>query len=144
MIDESLHEIHQSRAEQYEILFFCALAAWCFGLSLYYWVRIAGLFPDENWRFDLMSWHWRALSAGMAVLYPVSACGLWLQSRWGLILWLAGAGLETFCYIFIKSLFGLNWWLPLLHIILVCIYVAILVYRHRFTQAQEQPIIAEY
>jgi len=143
-MDESLHEIRQSRAEQFEIIFFCVLAGWCFCLGIYYWIRLAGLFPGENWRFDLMGWQWRSLSASLAVLYPVAACGLWLQSRWGFILWLASAGAEIFCYLFLEHLFSLNVWLALLHFLLALLYGVIFVYRQRLAQAKEEPILAEY
>jgi len=143
MMDESLHEIRQSKSERLEVLFFCLLAVWCFGLGLYYWIRLTGVFPAEDWRFDLMDWPWRCLSAAMAVLYPVAACGLWLQSRWGIVLWLAAGVAETVCYLFLSPWFGYNVWLPLLHIIFVLLYAAVIFYRYRLAR-DDLSVITEY
>jgi len=134
-MNESLHEIHQSRIERLEIVFFWLLAIFCFCLGVYYWVRLIGVFEDENWRFDLMSWAWRCLSSSLAVFYPVAACGLWLQSRWGVVLWLAGGLAETVCYLLLSGLFVLVLWLPLLHLAFLIAYLFIVWQQQR--QADE-------
>jgi len=138
MMDEGLHEIHQSEVEKIEITFYCCLAALCFCLGIYYWIRLIGVFPAENWRFDLMGWPWRALSTGLAVLYPVSACGLWLQSRWGLILWIVGALIESGCYLFASFWFGFNLWLPFLHLVFFGSCGSLYFYRYRLAHTEDE------
>jgi len=145
MMDENLHEIHQSQAEQLGIMFFCLAAIWCFCLGVYYWVRLVGVFPVENWRFDLMDWQWRSLSAALAVLYPVAACGLWLQSRWGVILWLLGGVAESVCYMFLHSWFHDNFWLPFIHLVFLAGWGGVIFYGYRFTHDDDdETVIAEY
>jgi len=144
-MDAGLHEIRQNKADQLEVMFLLCLAFLCFCLGIYYWIRLVGLFPVENWRFDLMGWQWRTFGASLAVLYPVAACGLWLQSRWGVILWIAGGLVEAGCYLFAASLFGYHSWLPALHLVLLLIYVAIQFYRHQLAKREDDSdFMAEY
>jgi len=140
MSDESLHEIRQSKAERLEFVFFCLLALLCFCLGIYYWIRLIGIFELENWRFDLMNWTWRFLTASLAVLYPVAACGLWLQSRWGIILWLIGGIAEVICYLFLSSLFIFILWLPLLHLVFLIAYLAILWQNYKHSHGENNKI----
>lgn len=71
------------------------LALICLSLSIFYWIRLVGVFPGILWRFDLMPWQWQFASAILAILYPVALIGLWMYSLWGIILWCSAALIET-------------------------------------------------
>ncbi|WP_139413216.1 DUF6163 family protein [Bartonella mastomydis] len=71
------------------------LALICLGLSIFYWIRLVGVFPGILWRFDLMPWQWQFASAILAILYPIALIGLWMYSLWGIILWCLAALIET-------------------------------------------------
>ncbi|WP_208437968.1 DUF6163 family protein [Bartonella taylorii] len=70
------------------------LALICLGLSVFYWVRLIGIFPGVLWRFDLMPWQWQFASAILAVVYPIALIGLWMYSLWGVVLWCVAAFTE--------------------------------------------------
>ncbi|AGF75867.1 DUF6163 family protein [Bartonella vinsonii] len=71
------------------------LALICLGLSVFYWVRLVGVFPGILWCFDLMPWQWQFASATLAVVYPIALIGLWMFSFWGIVLWCIAAIIET-------------------------------------------------
>ncbi|VEJ45355.1 DUF6163 family protein [Bartonella vinsonii] len=71
------------------------LALICLGLSVFYWVRLVGVFPGVLWRFDLMPWQWQFVSITLAIVYPVALIGLWMYSLWGIVLWCIAAFTET-------------------------------------------------
>ncbi|WP_175869422.1 DUF6163 family protein [Bartonella gabonensis] len=70
------------------------LALICLSLSIFYWIRLVGVFPGILWRFDLMPWQWQFASAILAILYPIALIGLWMYSLWGIILWCSAALIE--------------------------------------------------
>ncbi|EJF87907.1 hypothetical protein ME1_00871 [Bartonella vinsonii subsp. arupensis OK-94-513] len=71
------------------------LALICLGLSVFYWVRLVGVFPGVLWRFDLMPWQWQFVSITLAIVYPIAVIGLWMYSLWGIVLWCITAFTET-------------------------------------------------
>ncbi|MET3590300.1 hypothetical protein ABID23_001405 [Bartonella silvatica] len=70
------------------------LALICLGLSVFYWIRLVGIFPGALWRFDLMPWHWQFASATLAIIYPIALIGLWMYSLWGIVLWCIAVFIE--------------------------------------------------
>ncbi|WP_332060857.1 DUF6163 family protein [Bartonella sp. CB74] len=72
------------------------LALICFGLGIFYWLRLVGVFPGVLWRFDLMPWQWQFLSGTLAIIYPIALIGLWMYSPWGIVLWCIAVFTETF------------------------------------------------
>jgi len=119
-------------------------ALFCLCLGIYYWMRLIGVFHEANWRFDLMPWYWRVMSCSLAVVYPVAACGLWTASRWGIILWAAGAFYEFCAYVFCSGDFGRNWLIIFLHVIFLCFYGAIMYLLRQNEAEKTQKFIAEY
>jgi len=121
VVKENLTEIKTSVLNRIFSVFMSVLALFCLCMGAFYWVRLIGVFSGSLWRFDLMPWNWRVLCSSLAVLYPVAACGVWIGSRWGIILWLGGAVTETVCMTLYSNYFSWNLWIPLLHIVfLVC------------------------
>ncbi len=98
MEDDSIW--HRS-AKPTEFLFkifmrFVAVSSFYFGIA--YWAMLIGYSDNGLGRFDLLSNQWRMAATFLAVLYPVSALGLWSGASWGVVLWLAAAGAECLMY----------------------------------------------
>ncbi|GGD85980.1 hypothetical protein GCM10011390_00680 [Aureimonas endophytica] len=77
-----------------------------FGLGLFYWIMLVGVFPESGWRFDLMPLEWRVAAAALAVLCPVAGVGLWLTASWGSVVWLLVAALEGAMHVPLQRQFG--------------------------------------
>jgi hypothetical protein len=77
-----------------------------FCLGVVYWIRLVGVFPGPNWRFDLMSPQWRAAACILAVLCPVAGVGLWLSASWGTVVWIIVAALELGMRFALPQVFG--------------------------------------
>jgi len=143
--DEGLHNIDKNR-DRLDLafdIFFAVVAVFVLSLGFYYWLRLVGVWEIENWRFDLMGWHWRVLAASMAVFYPVAACGLWQQERWGIILWLGGGVSETLCFTLFAASFNFNLFVPLLHLVLLFCYIFLSLWRYH-AMKQEKDSITHY
>lgn len=85
---------HQKQSVKIYLIYNCYLrflALICLILSIFYWIRLVGVFPGVLWRFDLMPWHWQFASAILAVVYPIALIGLWMYSLWGIVLWCVAA-----------------------------------------------------
>lgn len=117
-----LHKIYLPISDKYIVILMMIPALFCLSLGVYYWIRLIGLMPGQTWRFDLMPWYWRVMACSLAVIYPIAACGLWTASRWGIILWLAGALYEICAHVFYASYFGYNFFLIFLHIVFLSFY----------------------
>ncbi|WP_336279278.1 DUF6163 family protein [Bartonella sp. CB175] len=72
------------------------LALICLSLSIFYWLRLVGVFPGVLWQFDLMPWQWKFLTGTLAIIYPIALIGLWMYSPWGIVLWCIAVFTETF------------------------------------------------
>ncbi len=77
-----------------------------FGFGLLYWVRIVGLYPGADWRFDLMSLPWRVAAPTLAVVCPVAGVGLWLAASWGTVVWTIVATVEGVMRFVFRATFG--------------------------------------
>lgn len=77
-----------------------------FAIGIGYWIRLVGVFPGPNWRFDLMTPQWRAASCVLAVLAPVAGVGLWLAASWGTVVWIIVATLELAMHLGFPNAFG--------------------------------------
>jgi len=129
--DEGLHKLGKTKLDLAFDVFFSLTAFFVLSLSFYYWLRLVGVWNVENWRFDLMDWHWRVLVTFLAVFYPVAACGLWQQAGWGIVLWLSGALSESLCLTFFSAYFAFNLFVPSLHLLLLFFYAFLTLYRHQ-------------
>lgn len=65
------------------VLFLRLIAIACFWLGLQYWAMLVGYSLDGHARFDLLALPWKVAGAGLAVVFPVAALGLWLTVSWG-------------------------------------------------------------
>jgi len=127
---QDFHAFGKAKSDIALGIFFSLTACLVLGWGCYYWLRLVGIYDVENWRFDLMSWPWRLLSVSLAVFYPVAACGLWQQARWGVILWLVGAVSEAVCFTALAASFSFNLFVPLLHLVFLLAYVGLSLYRY--------------
>jgi len=143
MGEDTLTEIKPGILEKIFSVFMSLLTLFCLCMGVFYWVRLIGVFPGNLWRFDLMPWHWQALSSALAVLYPVATCGLWMGLRWGIVLWLTGAIAEIVSMTLYSVYFIWNPWIPLLHVVsLICYSVlSLLVF---FSQPRRPQTAVEY
>lgn len=82
------------------------IAAYSLLFGVLYWVRLIGVYPGVEWRFDLMPTHWQVASVTLAVLFPFAASGLWMLASWGPVIWFICAAIETVMYIGFPELFG--------------------------------------
>lgn len=143
MNEETLHEIKIHKLDLLYNVFLWVLALFCLALGCYYWIRLIGVLSGPLWRFDLMPWNWRVLCSAFAVLYPIAACGLWMRSQWGVILWMVGGFVESVCFTFYSAYFGLNLFIPLLHTVFIILYTVLSVLRW-MEKRKHSEIIAEY
>lgn len=148
MIDKYIHKLtidklRKSCKGQEFTLFLGGVALFCLILGAAYWVRLIGFFNEPLWRFDLMPWNWKILCCTLAILYPIAACGLWMQSKWGVVLWLIGGLTEIICYVFYAKYFEFHLFLPLIHILLMIIYGMLTFYKIKDSRKKKETI-AEY
>jgi len=141
--EQKLPQIKTEMLNRLFSVFMALLALFCLGMGAFYWIRLIGVFPGDLWRFDLMPWQWRVLCAALAVFYPVAASGLWMGSRWGIILWLAGAVMESVCLTFYAGYFNWNVWIPALHVLFLVCY-GVLNVLLLLSQPKKSPIAVEY
>ncbi|WP_254473992.1 DUF6163 family protein [Bartonella sp. B1098] len=114
------------RTSKIKLIYNCYLrflALICLSLSIFYWVRLVGVFPGILWRFDLMPWQWQFASTILAILYPIALIGLWMYSLWGIILWCLAALIETITLYY--SNFVDQPFVPLFHGILFLAFVVL-------------------
>ena len=76
--------------------------------ALRYWAMIVGMEGTPFGGFDRMPEYWRATSAGLSVLLPVAAVGLWGRFPWGVFIWLLAIACEVAMYSLFSGLFGRN------------------------------------
>ncbi|MET3560026.1 hypothetical protein ABID39_000713 [Bartonella japonica] len=107
------------------------LALICLGLSVFYWVRLVGIFPGILWRFDLMPWQWQFLSATLAIVYPIALIGIWMYSLWGIVLWCSAAFTETLVIISLYSASSYKIIILLLHGTLLLILIIMIFLKKR-------------
>ena len=74
------------------------LAAYALVSGLVYWSQLTGMSPDPTLRFDLLSDAERVLYTTLALLLPTAALGLWLITRWGIVLWVLAVTGEILAY----------------------------------------------
>ncbi|EJF75879.1 hypothetical protein HWV54_00550 [Bartonella alsatica] len=106
------------------------LALICLGLSIFYWIRLVGIFPNILWRFDLMPWHWQFASATLAIIYPIALIGLWMYSLWGIVLWCIAVLTETLMTYYSNTISIDQPFIPLFHGILFLIFIILQIIRN--------------
>lgn len=100
-----------------------ALACLVYGVG--YWVKLVGIFPGPEWRFDLMPLYWQMAATPLAVLFPFAAVALWMLASWGLVVWVVCAGAEIIMYGFFPELYGRWPLIIILHLIVALAYATL-------------------
>jgi hypothetical protein len=111
-------------AEAAFVWFHRIMAGYCLLFGTLYWVRLAGVFPGADWRFDLMSPHWRIAATSLAILFPFAATGLWMAASWGAVVWFICALAEVAMYVAMPDLFGYKPAIGLSHAFVIALYLA--------------------
>ncbi|NGR08677.1 hypothetical protein G5B41_14045 [bacterium SGD-2] len=115
-----------------------AVALLCLVQGVLYWTRLIGLYPSEEWRFDLLPAYWRIAAGSLAVLFPFASVGLWTLASWGPVIWFVCAASETVMFTFMSDLFGFRPWVVAGHLLTAACYVALRIAIHREEKKQEQ------
>ncbi len=107
------------------VLFLRLIAISCFWFGLQYWSMLVGYSLNGHARFDLLDLPWKVAGAGLAVVFPVAALGLWLTVSWGPVIWVAAAGGQILMYGVWPAIFGHNLLIMMLHgcvAVLYCVF----------------------
>ena len=108
--------------------------------GLVYWAQITGIYGPAELRFDLLSAHARALFGTLAVLMPAAALGLWLVTRWGVVVWVMALFGEVAAYGIWADLFPPRPWVAALNTLalmaLAGLAAAVLIGRYRAKSEQ--------
>jgi hypothetical protein len=106
------------------IWFLRAVAIYCLLAGVLYWIRLIGLYPGDDWRFDTMPLYWRIAAPSLAVLFPFAGIGLWMTASWGPVVWFLCAVSEIVMYYKFSDLFGWNPAVIAVHATVVLVYAA--------------------
>lgn len=90
------------------VIFLRLVAVVCLFFGIQYWAMLTGFLLEGRARFDLLALPWRVAGAGLAVLYPVAALGLWLTVSWGPVIWVIVAGAQVAMYTVWPQIFGFH------------------------------------
>lgn len=114
----------RSMTELIYILFLRIVALGCLWFGLQYWGMLVGYSHGGLGRFDLLSLPWRVAGAGLAVVFPVAALGLWLAGSWGPVMWLIAAGGQILMFGIWPEIFGRNVLAIVMHSAVAALYLA--------------------
>lgn len=84
-------------------IFLRVVAAGCLWYAIGIWADLIGYGAKGTLRIDLLNRDMQAAVAALALLYPVTAIGLWLKGSWGPVMWTVAAAVEIARY---ESLHG--------------------------------------
>jgi hypothetical protein len=114
----------RSLTELIYILFLRIVALACLWFGLEYWGMLVGYSHGGLGRFDLLSLPWRVAAAGLAVVFPVAALGLWLAGSWGPVMWLIAAGGQVLMFSVWPDIFGRNMLAVVMHTSVAVLYLS--------------------
>jgi hypothetical protein len=114
----------RSLTESIYILFLRIVALACLWFGLQYWGMLVGYSHGGLGRFDLLSLPWRVAAAGLAVVFPVAALGLWLAGSWGPVMWLIAAGGQILMFSVWPEIFGRNLLAIVMHVSVAVLYLS--------------------
>ncbi|PST21101.1 hypothetical protein C7U61_07355 [Rhizobium sp. JAB6] len=125
------------------VLFLRLIAIACFWLGLQYWAMLVGYSLEGHARFDLLALPWRVAGAGLAVVFPVAALGLWLTVSWGPVMWVVAAGGQALMYGVWPEIFGSNPLIMILHACVAVIYCLfrVLLWQEKRRRRQQQVMV---
>jgi hypothetical protein len=104
------------------VLFLRLVAIACLWFGLQYWSMLVGYSLGGQARFDLLNTPWKVATAGLAVVFPVAALGLWLTVSWGPVIWVLAAGGQILMYGLWPQVFGHNSLVMILHGCVAAVY----------------------
>jgi len=78
------------------------------GLAILAWIHMIGYWEGTQFRFDIMSTPWKIYTAVLAVLYPVTAVGLWTALSWGRVVWFLAIGFQILAIFYYPASFAVH------------------------------------
>ena len=124
MESDSPNSPKRSLTETIFVIFLRVVAIACLWFGLQYWSMLVGYSHAGLGRFDLLSLPWRVAAAGLAVVFPVAALGLWLGGAWGPVIWALAAGGQILMFGLWTQIFGHNPLAIVLHSVVALVYLA--------------------
>ncbi|MBO6638248.1 MAG: hypothetical protein JJ920_13865 [Roseitalea sp.] len=106
--ETGLHQPRKGTIERVFGFFLRLLAVYALISGLVYWAGLTGIAGGGQWRFDLLAPSVRIVFTTLAVLMPAAALGLWLATRWGVVLWVLAATAEIAAYMFLTGTYSLR------------------------------------
>ena len=98
------------------------VAGYSLMFGVFYWVRLIGIYPGAQWRFDTMSVEWQVASVSLAALFPFAGIGLWMTASWGPVIWFICAATETVMYAGFPEIFGHRPLVVASHLLVAIVY----------------------
>ncbi len=124
MEPDSPNSPKRSLTETIFVIFLRVVAVACLWFGLQYWSMLVGYSHAGSGRFDLLNLPWRVAAAGLAVVFPVAALGLWLGGSWGPVIWVLAAGGQILMFGVWPEIFGRNPLAIVLHSVVALVYMA--------------------
>lgn len=125
------------------IVFLRLIAVSCLWFGLQYWSMLVGYSLQGHARFDLLNLPWKVAGAGLAVVFPVAALGLWLTVSWGPVIWLCAAGGQALMYGVWPEVFGSNPLVMILHAAVAILYVVFRVLLYMEKRQRRQRVMVD-
>jgi hypothetical protein len=107
-----------------------AVALVCLAQGVLYWMRLVGVYPSGQWRFDLLPLYWQTAAGSLAVLFPFASVGLWTLASWGPVIWFVCAAAEIIMFGLMSDLYGFKPWIIAGHLLAGGSYVTLRVMIH--------------
>lgn len=122
MEPDSLTPPRRSLATILFVIFLRMVALSCLVFGVQYWGMLSGYLLEGRARFDLLNLPWKVAGAGLSVLFPVAALGLWLTVSWGPVVWVIAAGAQVAMYTVWPDIFGANLPVVIMHGVVVVLF----------------------
>ena len=94
-------------------------------LTLAIWLQAIGYWDADATRFDTMSTQARTYTSMLAVLFPVTAVGLWTTLSWGRVVWFLAVIVQLLAFAGAFGAVAVNNQLLITHGICVLIYLSL-------------------
>lgn len=117
-------------SEDWTTLFLRGLAVILIALGLYQWATIMGVVtPSAGTHFSEMPGGQQGAIINLAVAYPVAATGLWMLTRWGVVIWLYAALWQIALHTLFVGTFGFRLVPVLIQVVALAAFAAIVFFR---------------
>ena len=118
-------ELGKADVRQWQAIYPRILAAILILLGLRRWAIIVGVAKTAGaTSFTELGGGWQWATINLAIAYPAAAVGLWMFARWGLVVWIYGAGWEIAMHTIFAGTFGLELFPIGIQLSLIGIYLA--------------------